>query len=195
MKAYLTVRYENSYQISKDELSYLIQKSLDLQQIVDENSRLAQKQFEVRFGNYKEEKQQSEPSSEQEVATSEKFISSPTIEPLKPLCIMEKIIEKITREVGTIRIYCMGKSSRSFSHDSYYMETTEKTSEDRLYLLVITKDEQPNDIYRIQSYINQDKNVDAKVVLLFHSMASITKALENGNPFFQRVITTGEQVL
>ncbi|MFC0317395.1 MULTISPECIES: hypothetical protein [Olivibacter] len=193
-EAYLTVRYENSYQISKDELSYLIQKSLDLQQIVDENSRLAQKQFEVRFGNYKEEEQQSEPSSEQEVATSEKFISSPTIEPLKPLCIMEKIIEKITREVGTIRIYCMGKSSRSFSHDSYYMETTEKTSEDRLYLLVITKDEQPNDIYRIQSYINQDKNVDAKVVLLFHSMASITKALENGNPFFQRVITTGEQV-
>jgi len=193
-EAYLTVRYENSYQISKEELSLLIQKSLELQQLVEDNSKLAQKQFEVRFGNYNDEEQQSEPSSEQEVATSEKIIPNPTIEPLKPLSIMEKIIEKITREVDTIRIYCMGKSSRFFSHDSYYMETTEKASEDRFYLLIITKDEQPKDIYRIQSDINQDKNVDAKVVLLFHGMASVTKALENGNPFFHRIITTGEQV-
>lgn len=193
-EAYLTVRYENSYQISKEELSLLIQKSLDLQQIVDENSRLAQKQFELRFGNYKEKEQQSELSNEQDVATSELIISNPTTEPLKPLCIMEKIIEKISKEVDTIRIYCMGKSTRFFSHYSYYMETTEKASEDRFYLLVITKDEQPNDIYRIQSDINQDKNMGVNVVLLFHGMASVTRALENGNPFFQRVITTGEQI-
>ncbi|WP_134088680.1 hypothetical protein [Olivibacter sp. XZL3] len=193
-EAYLTVRYENSYQISKDDLMLLIQKSINLQQIVDDKSRLAQQQFEMRFGNYEEVEQQSEPSSEQRAETSEKIISNPAIELFNPLPIMEKIIEKITKEVDTIRIYRIGKSSRFLTHDSSYMEKSEKDSEDRYYLLVITKDEQSNDIYRIQSDINQDKNMDANVVLLFHGMASVTRAMKNGNPFFYHIITIGEQI-
>ncbi|MEJ2884374.1 HEPN domain-containing protein [Pedobacter sp. GR22-6] len=168
-EAYRSVRYELDYEIDQEQLQQLSAKADLLKTLV-----LAQ--YEKMLASFtKEVEKEEEPGVEQKVA-------------------IDQIISEICRLVPVLRIYKLARHAKVDHRSGMCAASEEDPVEVHYYLLVICDTPCCPDVFNVQGLINQDKNINATVTLLMHSLKDLQDALHDHQVFFHEILREGEMI-
>jgi len=183
--AYLAVRYENSYQINK----------LDL-------SSLRVKASEVKLAAFKTYKQLlttfqkcTETSSPPQTSTDAATDIAAQNQDVSRFEIPSSLINQITGAASVEGIFCFGKRVFSKTRTSTFSIAEVDQMHDVHYdLLIITSAEPVNNLVDLQSIINADTESGYSVLLLAYSVESAKRALRLNNRFFHKSMHQSTQI-
>lgn len=175
-QAYLAVRYENSYQISRLDLLALRVKAGQVRLAADEAFEQVLRNFQsAKVGHLL-----------LETATQTGQSSAGPDVPLS-------IIEQICGALDVERIYCFGK--RTYQDSRYHpLDNSQngQTVREHFDLLIITADQPARRDVALQSKINNEVGNQYTVLLLAVSLERLTRLLDANNRFFHHALTRAE---
>lgn len=175
-QAYLAVRYENSYQISRLDLLALRGKARAVKLAADEAIEQVLRNFEsAKIGNF---------LSETVTQTGQSSVG-----PDVPLSIIEQICGALDVE----RIYCFGK--RTYQDSRYHpLDNSQngQTVREHFDLLIITVDQPARREAELQRKINNEVGNQYTVLLLAVSLETLSRLLDANNQFFHQAVTRAE---
>lgn len=180
-EAYIRARYENSYEIARADLIELMDKSVQLENMVHRYSALVHAQFEERFA--KEEFQIETEQVSAPPAAKPKSRSEP-IPAGKKLSFLQMAVAKITAVVDTHSIYQLCKSRPTADLELRSADEHARKSSSHYYLLVIAHKEVEGSSYGLQNEINDASGTGNRVVLLFHTFRAVEKSTREREPFY-----------
>jgi HEPN domain-containing protein len=183
--AYLAVRYENSYQINKLDLSALRVKASEVK-------LAAFKTYQQLLTSFRKCTETSSPRQTSNDAGIEIVVQ---IQDISRFEVPSSLINQITGALLVESIFCFGK--RVFSKtctSTFSIAEVDQTHEVHYDLLIITSAEPVNNLADLQSIINADTESGCSVLLLAYSVESATRAIRLNNRFFQRSMHHSAQI-
>lgn len=186
--AYRSVRYENSYQISLEQLNLFITKADLINKLVIEVYETVVKQFERKCLTT-----WTSPKIIKEVHGVSTQLED-SREKLPNGNKLLGLIESITASISVSYIYHLGHSTKSATYDGLYKEGMKDNTNEHFDLLIIT--EQPIDTgtINLQSKINQQNEANGSVTLLIHSLKDVQKDLWDNNRFFNEILRSEKPI-
>ncbi|WDF69594.1 HEPN domain-containing protein [Sphingobacterium oryzagri] len=187
-EAYIRARYENSYQISRSAINELIDRSVQLEKIIEDYSVVLHGQFEDRFAS---EDFPSESETNPTVLHSNSKSSGPNYAG-KDLNFKQQVVAKITDSVDTHSIYQIGRSCNTDMVSKTLLGGGGGGQNYCCYLLVVTKEDFAGSIYGLQNDLNYSNEGGERVVLLFHTKKAVEKSIREGELFFIRQLAKAD---
>lgn len=176
--AYLAVRYENSYQINKLDLSALRVKASEVK-------LAALKTYQQTLNNF-------QPSSA--VAKLPEIVSQQN-QKFDDLGVPFSLIEQICGSIDAERIYCFGKRKYLASRSNpFYNIPAEHIEKDHYDLVVITSEKATEKASDVQCKINDNSGNLYTALLLVHTKQSFQISLKSNNRFFHNLLLYGVPV-
>jgi len=183
--AYLAVRYENSYQINKLDLSALRVKASEVKLAAFKTYQ----QLLTRFQKC------TETSSSPQTNTYSGTEVARHIPHLSKYEVPKSLIYQIVGAFAVENIFCFGKRIISNMRTSAFSNVeVDHMHEVHYDLLIITSTEPVNNLADLQSIINADTESGCSVLLLAYSVESATRALRLNNRFFCKSMHQSAQV-
>jgi HEPN domain-containing protein len=183
--AYLAVRYENSYQINKLDLSALRVKASEVKLAAFKSYQ----QLLIRFQKC------TETFSSPQTSTQRGQENADHIQPLAKYDVPISLINQITGALAVESIFCFGKRIFSNTRTSPFSKLeVDEMHEVHYDLLIITSAEPVNNLADLQSIINADTESGCSVLLLAYSVESAKRALRLNNHFFHRSMHQSNQI-
>lgn len=177
-EAYLAVRYENSYQINKLDLSALRVKASEVK-------LAAFKSYQQILNNF-------QPSST--AAKLPKTLNHQN-QKFDNLNVPFSLIEQICESIDAERIYCFGKRKYQASRSNpFYNIPAEHVEKDHYDLVVITSEKATEKASDVQCKINDNSGNLYTALLLVHTKQSFQISLKFNNRFFHNLLLYGVPV-
>ncbi|MDQ6482606.1 HEPN domain-containing protein [Dyadobacter sp. LHD-138] len=175
-QAYLSVRYENSYQISRLDVTALRSKVSEVKLAADETCVQILKNFQpLQAVNVLSET----------IKQTDHSNAGPDI----PLSLIEQICGTLDVE----RIYCFGK--RTYQDSRYHPLDSSQNghlTREHFDLLIITADQPARREVSLQNIINNKSGNQYSVLLLAVSLETLTRLLDANNRFFHHAMARAE---
>lgn len=183
--AYLAVRYENSYQIDKLDLSALRVKASEVKLAAFKTYQQLLTRFQKR----------TETSSSLQTSTQIGQENSDHNQPLAKYDVPVSLINQITGAFAVESIFCFGKRIFSNTRTSPFSNVeVDQTHQLHYDLLIITSAEPVSSLANLQSIINADTESGYSVLLLAYSVESAIRALQLKNRFFHKAMHQSAQI-
>jgi len=183
--AYLAVRYENSYQINKLDLSALRVKASEVKLAAFKTYQ----QLLTRFQKC------ADTSSSPQTSTQRGQDNAAHIQDLSKYEVPRSLINQIVGAFAVESIFCFGE--RIFSNmrtSPFSIAEVDQMHQVHYDLLIITSAEPVNNPADLQSIINANTASGYSVLLLAYSIESATRALRLNNRFFHKTMHQSNQI-
>ncbi|MCF0055360.1 HEPN domain-containing protein [Dyadobacter sp. CY356] len=183
--AYLAVRYENSYQINKLDLSALRVKASEVK-------LAAFKTYQQLLTTFQKCTETFSPPQTSTDAGTEIAAQIQDVSRFEVPC---SLINQIVGAFSVESIFCFGKRIFSNTRTSLFsVAEVDQTHQVHYDLLIITSAEPVNNPADLQSVINADTKSGCSVLLLAYSVESATRALRLNNRFFHKTMHQSTQI-
>ncbi len=179
--AYRAVRYEQNYQISKEQCAGMMAKGEEIVKIINGIYGELLMGLEQAIREFKSPVMAADHSSVAFPGGRKAEDNSPE----------QRITGLLCSKLQVEAIYCLATNCQTYSSVGY-LSGGEISRENRHQnLLVITSTEPENGTYTLASEINQGKAIDGTVTLFIHSLKDMRDGLLNNGRFFHRALHSG----
>lgn len=180
-RAYTAVRYEQDYQISKEQCAGMIEKGEGIAGTINgifQKLLTGLEQVVSESGN-------GVTAENSLSAVSSEFCKTADNSP------EQRIVDLLCNKLQVEAIYCLATCYQTYSRVGYL--SGGEINQENLHhdLLVITSAEPANSTYTLTSEINQGKAIEGTVTLFIHSLKVVREGLLASNRFFHQALHSG----